>query len=47
MTYQVSDTAVSSSSIRHVALRHCLLYYLFGTSILATTVNVVVQIVTR
>jgi len=47
MTYQVSDTAVSSTSIRQVVLRHCLLSYLFGTSILATTINLVVQVVTR
>lgn len=41
MTYQVSDTAVSSSTIRAVVLRHTLLAYLFGTSILATTINLV------
>lgn len=46
MTYQVSDTSVSSSTIRAVALRHCLLSYAFGTVILATTLNLVVGIVT-
>ncbi|MEV7402134.1 DUF1345 domain-containing protein [Streptomyces sp. NPDC091267] len=46
MTYQVSDTNVSTSTIRSVALRHCLLSYLFGTSILATTINLVTGIVT-
>ncbi|MBJ8341995.1 DUF1345 domain-containing protein [Antrihabitans sp. YC3-6] len=46
MTYQVSDTSVSSSVIRAVALRHCLLSYTFGTVILATTINLVVGIVT-
>lgn len=45
MTYQVSDTSVSSSWIRAVALRHCLLSYVFGTSILATAINLVVGIV--
>ena len=45
MTYQVSDTSVSSSAIRQVVLRHCLLSYVFGTSILATTINLVVGIV--
>ena len=45
MTYQVSDTSVSSSAIRAVVLRHALLSYVFGTSILATTVNLVVGIV--
>jgi uncharacterized membrane protein len=46
MTYQVSDTNVSTSTIRAVALRHCLLSYVFGTSILATTINLVTGIVT-
>lgn len=46
MTYQVSDTAVSSSKIRAIVLRHCLLSYVFGTSILATTINLVVGMVT-
>ncbi|MFE4919320.1 DUF1345 domain-containing protein [Streptomyces sp. NPDC056661] len=46
MTYQVSDTDVSSSTIRAVALRHCLLSYVFGASILATTINLVTGIVT-
>jgi uncharacterized membrane protein len=42
MTYQVSDTGVSSSPIRAIVLRHCLLSYVFGTSILATAINLVV-----
>lgn len=41
MTYQVSDTAVSSTVVRAVVLRHCLLSYVFGTSVLATTINLV------
>jgi uncharacterized membrane protein len=45
MTYQVSDTAVSSSRIRGIVMRHCLLSYVFGTVILATTINLVVGIV--
>ncbi|SDM49366.1 Protein of unknown function [Streptomyces wuyuanensis] len=45
MTYQVSDTNVSSSTIRAIVLRHPLLSYLFGTSILATAINLVVGIV--
>ncbi|MFJ2829471.1 DUF1345 domain-containing protein [Streptomyces sp. NPDC087263] len=45
MTYQVSDTDVSSSKIRSIVLRHTLLSYVFGTSILATVINVVVGIV--
>ncbi|MFG2651267.1 DUF1345 domain-containing protein [Streptomyces sp. NPDC048436] len=45
MTYQVSDTNVSSSVIRSIALRHCLLSYVFGTGILATAINFVVGLV--
>jgi uncharacterized membrane protein len=46
MTYQVSDTGVSSQTIRAVVLRHTLLSYVFGTSILATTINLVAGAVT-
>ncbi|TLF73242.1 DUF1345 domain-containing protein [Nocardia cyriacigeorgica] len=46
MTYQVSDTDVSSSRIRAITLRHNLLSYAFGTVILATTINLVVGIAT-
>ncbi|TMR25927.1 DUF1345 domain-containing protein [Nonomuraea zeae] len=44
MTYQVSDTSVSSQTIRRVVLRHTLLSYVFGTVVLATTINLVVGI---
>jgi uncharacterized membrane protein len=46
MTYQVSDTGVSSTAIRSVVLRHCLLSYLFGTVILAATINLVAGLIT-
>lgn len=42
MTYQVSDTDISSASIRSTALRQGLLSYLFGSVVLATVVNLVV-----
>ena len=45
MTYQVSDTAVSNRTIRAVVLRHCLLSYLFGTVILATTINLIASVI--
>ncbi|NUR88918.1 MAG: DUF1345 domain-containing protein [Nonomuraea sp.] len=45
MTYQVSDTDVSSSAIRAIVLRHTLLSYVFGTGILATAINLVVGLV--
>lgn len=41
MTYQVSDTSIGSSVIRHTVTRHTLLSYLFGTVILATLINLV------
>ena len=43
MTYQVSDTSVTGPKLRSVVLRHCLLSYLFGAAILATTINLVVN----
>ena len=39
MTYQVSDTDLTSKAIRHTALRHAMLSYLFGTVIIAATIN--------
>lgn len=41
MTYQVSDTGFGSTEFRSMALRHALLGYLFGTVIVATTINLV------
>jgi uncharacterized membrane protein len=42
MTYQVSDTSITSRDIRHAALRHGLLSYLLGAVVLASTINLVV-----
>lgn len=41
MTFQVSDTDVSSSDIRQTILHHTLLSYLFGAVIVAATVNLI------
>jgi uncharacterized membrane protein len=41
MTFQVSDTDLQTPEIRHSALRHGLLSYLFGAVILATTINLI------
>ena len=41
MTFQVSDTSLTSSAIRAVALRHALMSFLFGSIILATLINLV------
>jgi uncharacterized membrane protein len=41
MTFQVSDTNLTTKGIRRVALSHALLSYLFGAVILALVINVV------
>jgi uncharacterized membrane protein len=46
MTYQVSDTPITSRTIRRTATRQALLSFLFGTTILAVTINVVAGLVT-
>ena len=39
MTFQVSDTDISGPAVRATVLRHALLSFMFGTVILAITVN--------
>jgi uncharacterized membrane protein len=39
MTFQVSDTDIKSKTMRHTALHHALLSYVFGTGIVAVTVS--------
>jgi uncharacterized membrane protein len=41
MTFQVSDTALKTTEFRRVALRHAMISYLFGTVIVATTINLI------
>ena len=41
MTFQVSDTGFQNTQFRATALRHALISYLFGTVIVATTINLV------
>jgi uncharacterized membrane protein len=45
MTFQVSDTSVTSPQIRRLVLGHCLLSYFFATAITATVINLVVGLV--
>lgn len=47
MTYQVSDTDLTSNSIRRTVLRHALLSYLFGIVVVAITINVVAGLLHR
>ncbi len=44
MTFQVSDTNLTSLDVRRTALHHGLLSYLFGSVILATLVNLIAGI---
>jgi uncharacterized membrane protein len=41
MTFQVSDTELNTKDFRRTVLRHSLLSYLFGTVIVALTINIV------
>jgi uncharacterized membrane protein len=41
MTFQVSDTDLTTKRIRRTAIRHALLSYVFGTVIVAVTINIV------
>jgi uncharacterized membrane protein len=44
MTFQVSDTNISSKQMRSTALRHALISYLFGAVIVALMINVVASL---
>jgi hypothetical protein len=44
MAYQVSDTDLRSSAVRRVVLGHTLLAYLYGTIVIAATINLVAGI---
>jgi uncharacterized membrane protein len=41
MTFQVSDTNLTTKSVRRIALFHALLSYLFGAVVVALVINVV------
>lgn len=45
MTFQVSDTDLKSRAVRATVLRHAMLSYVFGTIVLATTINLVAGLV--
>jgi uncharacterized membrane protein len=45
MTFQVSDTQITSSTIRRTVLRHAVLSYLFGTAIIASSISVLAGLV--
>jgi uncharacterized membrane protein len=45
MTYQVSDTNLTTKQLRRTATRHALLSYVFGTAVVAVMINVVAGLV--
>jgi uncharacterized membrane protein len=47
MTFQVSDTGFQTTAFRRTALRHSLISYLFGTVIVATTINLIAGLTTN
>jgi uncharacterized membrane protein len=47
MTYQVSDTSIGSKAVRRTALHHAYMSYLFGTVVVAMTINVVAGLFRR
>lgn len=44
MTFQISDTDLRTSRMRALVLRHALLSYLFGTVVVATTINLAISL---
>ena len=44
MTYQVSDTDLTTKVVRRAVTRHTLLSYLFGAVVVACSINLVVQL---
>ena len=47
MTYQVSDTDISRKDIRRTVIRHALMSFVFGTTIIAVTINIVANLLNR
>lgn len=44
MTFQISDTDLRTSELRGIVLRHSLLSYVFGTVVVATTINLAINL---
>ncbi|MBK8728916.1 MAG: DUF1345 domain-containing protein [Tetrasphaera sp.] len=42
MTYQVSDTDLKTKGVRRIVFFHTLLSYVFGTGVIASTINLVI-----
>lgn len=44
MTYQVADTDLTTAAFRRVILGHAVLSFIFGTTIIATTINFIASL---
>lgn len=44
MTYQVADTSLKTAKFRHVVLGHAVISFIFGTTIIATTINFIASL---
>lgn len=44
MTYQVSDQTMATSAVRKIVFFHTLLSYLFGTVVIAVTINMIISL---
>lgn len=44
MTYQIADTDIETSTFRRVIIGHAILSFVFGTAIIATTINFLVNL---
>jgi uncharacterized membrane protein len=47
LTFQVSDTDLTARRTRRTAVHHALLSYVFGTVIVARTINIVAGLLGR
>lgn len=47
MTFQVSDTDLTTKPIRHMAIRHALLSYVFGVVIIAASINLMAGLLSK
>ncbi len=47
MTFQVSDTDLTTKAIRHTAIRHALLSYMFGVVIIAASINLTAGLLSK
>jgi uncharacterized membrane protein len=45
MTFQVSDTNITSANTRRTVLRQSMLSYVFGTVIVATTISILAGLI--